>query len=133
MNEVTLVEDISKPHNALARNNIPSFSPREERLDTTIEDSPTTGGYWDKRVKQSRVSSFSLSPDSSSNGSQEILKPVPNTRGRNSQRYHREQEAEREQELGRQRSIEETKLLQNHQNTGKTNGRSRARPQSAKK
>ena len=45
MNEVTLVEDISEPHDTLADNNIPSSSPREEQLETTIEDSPTPGRY----------------------------------------------------------------------------------------
>ena len=91
------------------------------------------GGYWVERVKQSRVSLFSRSLESYSNGSQEIPKPIPNTRGRKSQRHHIDQEAERELELGRQQRIEETKLLQSHKNSGKADGRSRAWPQTTKK
>ena len=51
MNELTLVEDISEPRDTLARNNIPSSSPREYRIDTTIRDSSMLGVSWEERVK----------------------------------------------------------------------------------
>ena len=131
-NEANLAEDISEHQDPLTRNNIPSSSSREDRIDTTMGDSSMPGGSWAERVKQSRVSSFA-SPDSSSIGSQETLETTPNIGGIKSQRYRREQEAERELELRRQWSIEETNLLQNYKKIGKADGRSRLGPQSTKK
>ena len=133
LNEETLKEVISEPHGILAGNNIPTSPRGKVRLYAETEGSPMLGGSWDERVKQSRVSAFARSPESSSNGSQEIPKTSPNTRGRKSQRYHREQEAEREINLGRQRSIKETKLLQNHKSLGKVDGRPKAWPEANKK
>ena len=112
MNEETPEEGIAEPYHILSNNNIPTSSHEEERLDAEMGGSPMLGGSWAERVKQSKVSSFAQSPDTSSNGSQEIPETTPNTRERKSQRYHREQEVERELELGRQWSIEETNLLQ---------------------
>ena len=100
-NEETLEEGIAEPHGILADKRIMITTHREERLDVEMEGFASLGGSWDERVKQSRASSFARSPDTSSNGSQEILETAPNTGGRKSQRYHREQEAEREMELGR--------------------------------
>ena len=95
MNEANLVEDITEPQDPLEGSNNPPSSPREDRTNTIMGVSTTPGGSWAKRVKQSRVSSFALSPDSSSNGSQDILEPVPNAKGRKSQTYHIEKEVER--------------------------------------
>ena len=90
MNEETIDEGRSDQLKDLAGTTIPPTSPRNERIEVEIDESPSLGGSWAERVKQSRVSSFARSPDSSSNGSQEIPETTPNTRGRKYQRYHRE-------------------------------------------
>ena len=69
LNEETLEEGIAEPYGILVDNNIPTSSHREERIDAEMEGSPSLGGMWDERVKQSIVSSFARSPDTSSNGS----------------------------------------------------------------
>ena len=89
-------------------------------------------------VKHDKVTQQGFSPDQSPPQSSKEPHDIvlqPNTRGRKSQRYHREQEAERDIELGRQRSLEETKLLQHPRNPGgiKVDDRSRAGSKPLKK
>ena len=81
-----------------------------------------------------QVYSLERSPSQGSQETHEVaLRPI--TKGRKSQRYLREKEAEREMELGRQRSLEEMKLLQHPKNLGgaRTDGRSRVESQSVTK
>ena len=70
---------------------IPPSSPRNDRNEKSLEGSATPGGSCEEMVKHSRVSPVEQSPPQSS---QEMHDAVlqPNTRGRKSQRYHREQE-----------------------------------------
>ena len=72
-------------------------------------------------VRNNRVMPQGYSPERSpSYGTQETQEVAsqPTARERKSQRQLRGQEAERDMELGRQRSLEETKLLQNSKNKG---------------
>ena len=74
------------------------------------------GGTWEKMVKQRKISQLVVSPSQClSQGSQEISEQDPplSTRGRKTQRHHREQDAKSEIKLGRQKNIEETNLLKN--------------------
>ena len=87
-----------------ATTSIPPMYPRNERNEKYPEGSTTPGGSWEEVVKHSRVTPQGYSLDRSpSQGSQEThevdLQPI--TRGRKSQRYLREKEAERDMELGR--------------------------------
>ena len=87
---------------------IPPMSPINERNKKSLKGSTPPGGTWEEMVKHRKVTPQDFSPKkSSSQGSQELhdIALQPNTRGRKSQRYHREQEAEREMELGRQCNI----------------------------
>ena len=93
----------------------------EEIMGKTYERSPSPGGTWVEMVKQSKINLKMASlGQSSSQETQEAtgLGPSQATRGRKSQRQHREQEAERELELGRQLGIEETRLLHNAKTSG---------------
>ena len=60
-NEETLEEGTTEPCGILVDNNILTTSHREERIDAEMEGSPSLGGMWDERVKQSIVSSFARS------------------------------------------------------------------------
>ena len=104
-----------------AATSVPLLSPINERNEKALEGSTTLGGTWAEMVKHSRVTPQGYSPKRSpSQGSQEshevALQAI--TRGRKSQRYLRDKEAEINMELGRQRSPKEMKLLQNTKNQG---------------
>ena len=108
---------------------IPPPYPRNERIEQALEGSTTPGVSWAEMVKHNKLTQQGFSPEQLPSQSSQELHDValqPNTRGRKLQRYHREREAEREIEFGRQRSLEETKLLQSPKNLGgtKMDGRS---------
>ena len=134
--EITTVE--IEEEEAHATTSVPPLSPRNGRNEKAPEGSITPGGTWAEMVKHRRVMPQGYSPERSpSQGSQESHEVAlqPNRRGRKSQRCLREQEADRELELARQRSLEETKLLQYLKNPRgvRTDGRSQAGSQSIKK
>ena len=104
---------------AHATTSIPPMSPRNERSEKAPEGSTTLGGTWADMVKNNIVTPQGYSPERSPSQVSQETQEVdlqPTTRGRKSQRYLREQEAEREMELGRQTSLEEMKLLQKSKN-----------------
>ena len=106
----------------------------EDGIEKTLARFPSPGIFWEAMVKKSISNLMVDSPShSSSQGSQEIPDqvPPPSTRGRKTQRHHREWEVKRELELGRRMSIEETKLLQNTRSVEgiRADNRSRVGPQ----
>ena len=93
-------------------------SPRNERNEKCFEGSTTPEGSWAEMIKHRKATQQGFSPKQSPPQELHDVAMQLNTRGRKSQRYHIEHEVEREIELGRQRSLEETKLLQYLRNPG---------------